>query len=115
MTSMQWTRTEVSKSLSRIAAVSFIAAAVLFFTTHRSADASGDDVGRSSTPTDPSAIAATTFSGIGVGGIADGGAACGPTPGAPRNVTFDAIGLAGSPTDVSVSVRFGSPNHTWAG
>jgi hypothetical protein len=49
-----------------------------------------------------------------LGGIPDS-AGCGPTPGTPRNVTFQASGLSGSVTNVDVSLTLGTPFHTWMG
>lgn len=36
-------------------------------------------------------------------------------PGSPRDVTFTVNGLSGAPTNVEVSMTFGSPVHTWVG
>lgn len=55
---------------------------------------------------------AATFPGSGVGAIADGGGACAPTYGTPRNVTFAVTGLVGSPISVSVDVTM---THTFVG
>lgn len=56
-----------------------------------------------------------TFAGTGVGAIPDGGTGCAPSPGAARDITFNVTGISGAPSSVSVSVTFGSPNHTFMG
>jgi hypothetical protein len=59
---------------------------------------------------------AATFIGSNVGAIPDGTSPCwNPGVGPPRNVTFDATGLNGAPASVSVSMTFGSPNHSFMG
>ncbi|HPT56885.1 MAG TPA: hypothetical protein PLK42_09430, partial [Casimicrobium sp.] len=56
-----------------------------------------------------------TFTGSGVGAIADGTNSTCPGPGAPLNITFSATGLTSTAlTDVRVSMTFGTA-HAWGG
>ncbi len=65
----------------------------------------------------PQAAPSATFAGTGVGSIPDGPGsptACG-SDGTPLNISFNVTGISGPPSDVQVSMTFGSPIHTWAG
>jgi hypothetical protein len=67
------------------------------------------DVGLAAAP-------AATFAGTNVGAIPDGTSPCwNPGVGAPRDVTFNAAGLSGSPTSVDISMTFGGPIHSFIG
>ena len=55
------------------------------------------------------------FPGTGVGPIPDGGAACGPSPGQSLDISFLVSGINSAPSSISVSLTFGSPNHTYIG
>jgi hypothetical protein len=56
-----------------------------------------------------------TFTGSGVGAIADGTNSTCPGPGAPLNITFSATGLTSTAlTDIRVSMTFGTA-HAWGG
>lgn len=107
--------TEKTKSIRTILyslAVVGIASAGLWFgaqsnTTHASVNTSNTLV----------AAPAATFAGSGFGAIPDGPGTptlCG-SDGTPRNVTFNVTGLSGAPTNVEVSMTFGSPVHTFVG
>ncbi|MBK8466764.1 MAG: VCBS repeat-containing protein [Chloracidobacterium sp.] len=61
---------------------------------------------RSSVPTSNAAFA--TFPGSGFGDIPDGGAGC-PQPGAPLTIAYEASGLSGVPTGISLSMTLGHP------
>jgi hypothetical protein len=61
------------------------------------------------------AVPSATFTGVGTGPIPDGGTGCSPSPGAPRNVTFDVTGIGTAPTNVSIGMTFGGPAHTFVG
>ena len=57
---------------------------------------------------------AKVFPGTGFGAIADGGAPCSPSPGTPRDVTFNVTGMgAAAPADVRVTGL--SLSHTFLG
>lgn len=56
-----------------------------------------------------------TFTGSGVGAIADGTSSTCPAPGLPLNITFAATGLTSTAlTDIRVSMTFGT-THNWGG
>jgi len=67
---------------------------------------------RSGMPVSNAALA--TFPGVGVGNIPDGGAGC-PEPGPPLGITYEASGLSGPPTGISLSLTFGGPIHSYVG
>jgi hypothetical protein len=111
---MNWRSSKASRpSLVLSAAVVLIAAAFLLYasTLNETAAVAG--------PAPASSVfgaPAATFAGTNVGAIPDGTSPCwSPGVGAPRNVTFNATGLSGSPTSVDISMAFGSPNHTFIG
>lgn len=61
-------------------------------------------------------VPSDTFPGTNVGAIPDGTSPCwNPGVGTPRNVTFNAGGLAAGAPAVELSMTFGSPNHTHVG
>src|SRR5690349_18308822 len=111
---MKWPRRVLSTrgKVLPVAVFTFGAAFLLYSATLSSSTtiASADSFTTPPEVASPSA----TFPGTGLGSIADA-TACGPTPGTPLNVTFNASGLSGAPTAVDVSMTFGSPNHTWMG
>ena len=111
---MKWRRNELSRrSLVLTAAVFLITAAFLFYasTLNETVAVAG--------PSPTSAlfgVPAATFAGTNLGSIPDGTSPCwNPGVGAPRNVTFNATGLSGSPTSVDISMTFGGPVHTFIG
>ena len=108
---MKWPRRVLSTrgKVLPVAVFTFGAAFLLYSATLSSTTtvASADSF---TTPPQASAPSAT-FPGTGLGTIADA-TACGPTPGTPLNVTFNAAGLSGAPTAVDLSVTFGAPVHT---
>ena len=109
---MKWPRRVLSTrgKVLPVAVFTFGAAFLLYSATLSGSVANANSVDGASVVTAPSA----TFPGTGLGTIADA-TACGPTPGTPLNVTFNATGLSGAPSAVDVGVTFGSPNHTWMG
>lgn len=56
----------------------------------------------------------TTFPGTGTGAIPDP-TTCNPSPAAPLVVSFNVTGISAAPTNVRVSMTFGTPAHTWMG
>ncbi|CAN5475223.1 hypothetical protein BH10ACI3_BH10ACI3_22940 [soil metagenome] len=54
----------------------------------------------------------SVFTGANLGAIPDGGAACAPSPGANRDITFSVTGIAAAPTSVSVSM---TATHSFVG
>src|SRR6185369_6676864 len=111
---MRWP-TRVLSTRGRVlpVAVFTFGAAFLLYSATLSSTTTVASADSFTTPPEVSAPAAT-FPGTGLGTIADA-TACGPTPGTPLNVTFNASGLSGAPTAVDLSVTFGSPVHTWMG
>ena len=66
----------------------------------------------------PSLLGGTggTFPGSNLGSIADGTSPCwNPGTGVPRNVTFNATGLSGPVSNVTISMTFGGPIHPFMG
>src|SRR6188508_1099022 len=94
-------------------AVFTIGAAFLFYSATLN-----DTVANASSFEAPAVVSApaATFAGTGVGSIPDGTSPCwNPGVGAPRDVTFNATGLSGSPTAVDISMTFGAPVHSFMG
>jgi len=107
---MSWAHAKQStRTLFFAAAVVTLAAAGLWIGVQN------NPVEANTTVTSNNTAPAATFAGTNLGPIADGSATCGPTPGAPREVAFNATGLSGAPTAVNISMTFGGPSHTWAG
>jgi hypothetical protein len=106
---MSWARTKQStRSFIFAVAVISLAAIGLWIGVQN------NKVEANTTVSSTNAVPAATFAGTGTGNIPEA-TACGPTPGTPLNVTFNASGLSGSVTSVDVSMTLGSPNHTWMG
>lgn len=108
---MFWAKTSESSRtlLYSVTVVVLVAVALLFGARSRSTVVQANSTGMNAVPAATFAADAGTL-----GGIPEA-TACGPTPGAPRNVTFTTSGLSGSVTSVDVSMTMGSPNHTWMG
>ncbi len=88
--------------------------ALIFVANSSTASASGERPGNVAKAASPSAPAAT-FPGTGVGAIPDGAGvtSCG-SDGSPLDITFNVSGISGAPSNVELSMTFGTV-HTWRG
>jgi len=111
---MSWTRFNKSTStlIYSTVIVALAAAGLWFGVQNNTAEANTKMTSGTSNVVPAATFAANAGS---LGAIADGGAACSPSPGAARDVTFTTSNLSGAPSAVSISMTFGSPNHTFMG
>jgi hypothetical protein len=109
---MRFFRNEAGRYLFLAAIVVAAASASLFFTAPESSNVAGAASGLATAAAGPAA----SFPGVNLGGVADGTSPCwNPGTGAARDVTFNVAGLSGAPTNVSLNMTWGSPNHTFVG